>query len=131
MDAYLHSLIAYGIVANIVALPLIFLGRRFGLRCHPVEYIVIYLNWAVFVLLVGSVFNDLNDAMLKLEVSNAELNTVFGVAGFFAGLSLLPKIFFAKKSANTILITSLTAIFISVIYAKFAVLAFLFTVEGA
>ncbi|ATX82872.1 hypothetical protein Ga0123462_2035 [Mariprofundus ferrinatatus] len=130
MDAYLHSLIAYAIAANLVALPLILIGRKFDLRCHPIEYLALYFNWAVFVLLVGSVFDDLNHAMLELEVSDAELNTVFGVAGFFAGLSLLPKIFFAKKKANTILITSLTAIFISVIYAKFAVLAFLFTVEG-
>ena len=130
MDAYLHTLIAYAIVANIVALPLILLGRKFDLRCHPAEYLMIYFTWLVFVLLVGSVFDDLNHAMVKLEVSDAELNTIFGVAGFFAGLSLLPKIFFSGKKANSVLITSLTAIFISVIYAKFAVLAFLFTGEG-
>lgn len=130
MDAYLHSLIVYAIAANIVALPLYLLGKRLSLRCHPIEYVVIYLNWAVFVLLVGSVFDDLNHAMQKLEVSNAELNTVFGVGGFFAGLSLLPKIFFAKKNVNSILITAFSSICISVIYAKFAVLAFLFTVEG-
>jgi len=130
MDAYLHSFIAYAIVANIVAFPLILLGGKFGLRCHPVEYLALYICWVVFVLLVGSVFKDLNDAMVQLQVSSAELNTVFGIAGFFAGLSLLPKIFFAKKEANTILITSLTGLFVSVICSKFVVLAFLFTAEG-
>jgi len=130
MDAYLHSLIAYAIVANIVAIPLIILGRKFSLRCHPIEYVMLYFCWMVFVLLVGSVFDDLNDAMVKLEVSSAELNTVFGIAGFFAGLSLLPKIFFADKKANTVLVTSLTAIFVAVICSKFVVLAFLFTSEG-
>jgi len=130
MDAYLQSLIPYTIVANIVALPLILLGRKFGLRCHPVEYVMIYFSWLVFVLLVGSVFDDLNHAMAELQVSSSELNTVFGIVGFFAGLSLLPKVFFAKKKTNTVLITSLTAIFVAVICAKFVVLAFLFTVEG-
>ena len=115
MDAYLHSLIAYAIVANIVAIPLILLGRKFSLRCHPIEYVMLYFCWLVFVLLVGSVFDDLNHAMVKLEVSSAELNTVFGIAGFFAGPSLMPKIFFANKQANTVLITSLTAIFVAVI----------------
>ena len=127
MDAYLHSLIAYAIVVNIIAIPLILLGRKFGLRCHPFEYVVLYLCWGVFVLLVGSVFNDLNDAMVQLDVSNGALNAIFGVAGFLAGLSLLPKILFANKGANSTLLTSLTSVCISVIYAKFAVIAFLFT----
>ena len=130
MDAYLHSLIIFAIAGNIVALPLILLGRKFGLRCHPVEYLALYINWLVFVLLVGSVFEDLNHAMVELEVGKTEMNIVFGVAGFLSGLSFLPKILFSSKKVNSILVTSMTSIFITIIYAKFAVLAFLFTVEG-
>ncbi|OIO74672.1 MAG: hypothetical protein AUJ57_01860 [Zetaproteobacteria bacterium CG1_02_53_45] len=130
MDAYLHSLIIFAIAGNIVALPLILLGRRFGLGCHPVEYLALYINWLVFVLLVGSVFADLNEAMVKLEVGDTELNIVFGIAGVLSGLSFLPKILFSKAKANSILITCMTSVFITIIYSKFAVLAFLFTVEG-
>ncbi len=127
MDAYVHSLIAYAAVANSVAVPLILLGKRFKLHLHPLEYLSLYLNWLLFVLLVGSVFDGLNDAMQQLEVSPTKFNAIFGVAGFLAGLSLLPKILFSGKNVNSTLITTLTSIFISVLYAKFAVLAFLFT----
>lgn len=90
---------------------------------------MIYLTWGMFVLLIGSVFDDLNHAMIELQVSDLELNIVFGVAGFLAGLSLLPKILFSSKNVNGILVTSLTSVCIAIIYAKFAVLAFLFTVD--
>lgn len=131
MDAYIHSLIAYATVANIVAVPLILLGRKFKLRLHPLEYLALYLNWLLFTLLVGSAFDSLDDAMQQLEVSATKLSAIFGAAGFFGGLSLLPKILLSGKNVNSVLITLFTSLFISVIYAKFAVLAFLFTAEGA
>jgi len=127
MDAYLYSLIVFAIAANIIALPLILLGRKFDLRCHPIEYMMIYLIWAVFVALVGGVFDDLNHAMLELQVSDTAFRAIFAVAGVFGGLSLLPKVLLSGQKLSNLLITSASSILVTILFSKFAVLVFLFT----
>ena len=77
MNEYMLSFLVFAAAANAVALPLIYLERRRGLRCHPVEYIFIYLTWFVFVGLIGFIFHGLDAAFAQWKIS-----TTFSI-GFF------------------------------------------------
>lgn len=127
MNAYLSSLLVFTAAANIVALPLIYLERREGQRCHPAEYIMIYLTWLVFVALIGFIFHGLDAAFAAWKISPTFRTVFFAVAGVLAGLSLLPKLLLRHRKVNPLITTIISSILIAVTFTKFSVIIFLFT----
>jgi len=127
MNAYLLSFLVFAAAANVVAIPLIYLERRKGQRCHPVEYIMIYLTWLLFVALIGFIFHGLDAAFAGWKISRAFSIGFFCVAGILAGLSFLPKLLLAHRKVNPVIVTVISSILIAVSFTKFSVLIFLFT----
>ncbi len=127
MNAYLMSFLAFSAAANVVALPLIYLAYRKGQRCHPAEYMMIYLTWFMFVALVGFIFHGLDAAFTEWKISTAFSIGFFIVAGVIGGLSLLPKILLIRRKVNPLIVTIVAGVLIAVAFTKFSVLIFLFT----
>jgi len=127
MNAYLLSFLAFAAAANAVALPLIYLARTKGQRCHPAEYMIIYLTWLVFIALIGLVFHGLDDAFAEWKISTAFIIGFFIIAGALGGLSLLPKLLLMHRKVNPLIVTITASVLIAVTFTKFSVLVFLFT----
>ncbi len=127
MHTYLVSLVAFAAAANLVALPLIYLGRRKGQPCKPMEYLMIYLTWVLFVGLIGFIFHGLDAAFTEWKISQSFAVVFFAIAGGIGGLSLLPKLLPVCRKFNPVVVTTVTSVIVAATFTKFSVLVFLFT----
>ncbi len=60
MNDYLTSLLFYLVPANMIAITIMFLGRRKNVHFHFIEYLFIYLPWVGFIALTVVIFGSLD-----------------------------------------------------------------------
>jgi len=125
MNLYLSSLFIYTIPAALISALICWFGKKDGLKWKPVEFVLIFMPWAMAMALIHFVFEGLDNAVRQLGVSQTLLTGMMVGAGILGGLSLLPRLFFDKQQEYAIVITSISAFVFSVIFAKFGLLFFL------
>jgi len=126
MNLYLSSLLIFAVPANLVAWLIVRLGRKDGLKYSVMEYLFIYLSWALPTGLTIFAFDGLENAVEKLNVSPTFLIVLFVVAGVLGGLSFLTRLIFSKHELHAFLVTSITSLVLSTFFVKFVLLIFLF-----
>jgi len=126
MNLYLSSFLIYAIPANLMVGLTIWLTRKYPMRWSPLEYLWVYLTWLVTILLADFVFEGLENAAKQMEVTDTFLISMFVIAGFMGGLSMLPRIFFKEYTNYRMLITSIASFIIATLFNKLVLLIFFF-----
>ncbi|MFQ5581654.1 MAG: hypothetical protein ACE5F3_03380 [Mariprofundaceae bacterium] len=125
MGTYLLSLLIYAIPANLIAAAIIFFGRK-RVTWLPSEYLFIYSAWLLAIALVIFLFGGLDAAIAELGVRTALLKALLVIGGCMGGITLLPRLFFAKARVHAMVITTISAFLFSTAYIKLVTLIFLF-----
>ncbi|GAV19381.1 hypothetical protein MMIC_P0315 [Mariprofundus micogutta] len=129
MNDYLISFLFYLVPANIIAVMIIFLGRRKSVHFHFIEYLFIYLPWIGFIALTVVIFGSL-DAAPSMPVIKIFLIVLQSIgAGVMGGAILMPRLVMRDSELHPLTITSISATLITVLYVKFRMMLFIM-VEG-
>lgn len=126
MELYFISFLVFAVPAHLVAGLIWFLGRREKMKWNLVEYLFLYLTWAMMIALALSVFGGLEQAAQEMGVDNAFLLGISAAAGICGGLSLLPRLLFSRHKVHKVLVTSISSFILATIFVKFVLLVFLF-----
>jgi len=129
MNDYLTSLLFYLVPANMIAITIMFLGRRKNVHFHFIEYLFIYLPWVGFIALTVVIFGSL-DAVPSMPVIKIFLLILQSIgAGVMGGAILMPRLVMRDSEMHPIAITAISATLITVLYVKFRMMLFIM-VEG-
>jgi len=126
MNLYLSSLLIFAIPANLVAWLIVRLSRKDGLKWSVMEYLFIYLAWALPIGLTIFAFDGLEQAVEQLEMGQGFMITLFVIAGIMGGLCFLPRLIFAKYEIYPLIMTSVASLVMSTFFVKLVLLIFLF-----
>ena len=126
MSNLLLSILIYAIPANVIAVGIMFYGKRSGLNWHPIEYLLVYFPWALMQAMAVFIFGNL-DAALKGTGFTDDMLVLFSVvAGVLGGVSLLPRLFFDQDKIHRVLVSSLSSGILATVYMKFVLLVAVF-----
>jgi len=129
MNDYLLSLIFYLVPANLIAITIIFLGRRKDVHFNFIEYLFIYLPWVGFIALTLVIFGSL-DAVPSMPVIKVFLLILQSIgSGVMGGAILMPRLVMKDSEMKPIAITAISAVLITVLYVKFRMMLFIM-IEG-
>jgi len=124
MNDYLISFMLYAISANIIAIPIMFFGRR-RLKWDPLEYLFIYLPWIAFIALTVANFGGL-DHVSELSATKTFLLVFQSLAvGVMGGLIVLPRLVIKNHKFHPVTFTAISAFIIALLYVKFGLLMFM------
>jgi len=125
MNDYLVSFLFYLVPANMLAIAIIFLGRRKGVRISFVEYLFIYLPWVGFVALTLVIFGSL-DAVPSIPAIKIFLVILQSIgSGVMGGAILMPRLVMKDSTMHPVAITAISATLITVLYVKFRMMLFI------
>ena len=129
MNDYLLSLIFYLVPANLIAITIIFLGRRKDVHFNFIEYLFIYLPWVGFIALTLVIFGSL-DAVPTMPVIKVFLLILQSIgSGVMGGAILMPRLVMRDSEMHPIAITAISGVLITVLYVKFRMMLFIM-IEG-
>jgi len=125
MNDYLVSFLFYLVPANILAIAIIFLGRRKDVHISFIEYLFIYLPWVGFVALTLVIFGSL-DAVPSIPAIKIFLVILQSIgSGVMGGAILMPRLVMKDSTMHPVAITAISATLITVLYVKFRMMLFI------
>ncbi|ATX80068.1 hypothetical protein Ga0123461_1655 [Mariprofundus aestuarium] len=129
MNDYLVSFLFYLVPANLIAIAIIFLGRRKDVQISFIEYLFIYLPWVGFVALTLVIFGSL-DAVPSIPAIKVFLVILQSIgSGVMGGAILMPRLVMKNSTMHPLSITAISATLITVLYVKFRMMLFIM-IEG-
>jgi len=129
MNDFLASFLFYMVPANLIAITIIFLGRRKDVHFNFIEYLFIYLPWFGFVALVYVIFGGL-DGVPSMPVIKVFLIILQSIgSGIMGGAILMPRLVMRESKMHPVGITAISATIVTVLYVKFRMMLFIM-VEG-
>ena len=129
MNDYLVSFLIYMVPANLIAIAVIFLGRRKGIHFHSIEYLFIYLPWLGFITLTLVIFGSL-DGVPSMPVIKVFLLMLQSLgSGVMGGAILMPRLVMRDSTMHPIAITAISGTLVTVLYVKFRMMLFIM-IEG-
>ena len=124
-NTYMQSLALFAVPANVVAGIIMLIGGRQHMRWSIIEYVLVYLTWGVLLSVSYFLFGGLDQAIEELGINMTFAAVLSILAGILGGLSLLPRIFTEKYDVSGVLVTSLSAFMIAIVYIKLVAIMFL------
>jgi hypothetical protein len=128
MNDYLLSFILYAVPANLIAIPIMFRGRR-RVQWHPFEYPFIYLPWVAFISLAMVIFGGFEQMPEMSGIKTFILILQSIGSGVMGGIILLPRLVIKEQKLHPVTITALSGVCVAVLYTKFRMMLFII-IEG-
>jgi|GEM_PF-5913595 len=127
MHLILISLLLYAIPANLTGAVIHHFCRQRQRRLYPFEYLLIYLPYALILLLATVTFGSFAAAVEGAGFAQGTMIFFSIVAGLLGGLSLLPRLFIEEKKLSAKVLTPLSSFLMGTVYLKLIFLATLFS----
>ena len=125
MNDYFLSFLLYMVPANMIAITIIFLGRRKGVHFNLFEYLFIYLPWFGFIALTLVIFGSL-DAVPSVPAIKVFLLLLQSIgSGVMGGAILMPRLVMKESTMAPLAITAISGTLITVLYVKFRMMLFI------
>jgi len=128
MNDYLISFMLYAIPANIIAIPVMLIGRH-KIQWNIFEYPFIYMPWAAFIALTVVIFGGLEQVPELSAIKMFLLVFQSLGSGVMGGLILLPRLAIRNQKLHPVAITATSAFVVALLYVKFRIMLFI-VVEG-